>query len=128
MNDNNSNMSETITKYDRIRGGMVGIGITTKPSTVRNVAFLSGKAETFIVETIRDQERGGDFIFVECLDETGDTRLALPPRVADAIARQRESLTKKSRSRAAQARARAMTEADKQVLRDRLARAREKKG
>jgi hypothetical protein len=51
-----------------------------------------------VVETGRDDERGGDFIFIECVDETGVTRLALPPRVANVIAAQRDSLTTRRRS------------------------------
>lgn len=124
MNDNET--IQTVTKYDRLRGGLVG-GLFTKPSTVRNVAFLNGKAETFLVETCRDEERGGDFIFVECVDENQIvTRMALPPKVADAIARQREALTKRRRSAAARRRAAAMTPEEKEVLRKRLAKARKK--
>jgi hypothetical protein len=90
----------TVSKYDRVRGGLEGVALFTKPSTVRNTQIITGKTETFVVETARHSELG-DTIFVECMDETGVTRLALPPKVANAIARQRESLTSRSRSRAA---------------------------
>ena len=46
---------------------------------------LSGKSETFIVQTCRFEDQGGDFIFVQCVDESGVIRLALPPKVANAI-------------------------------------------
>jgi hypothetical protein len=95
MNDDN-----TIPKYDRIRGGLEGVALFTKPSTVQNVQTVTGRAETFIVRTARTEEVG-DTIFIECLDELGVTRLALPPKVANTLARQREALTAKSRSRAA---------------------------
>ena len=91
---------KTVAKYDRIRGGLDGVALFTKPSTVRNVESITGKAETFVIETARHEELG-DTIFVECMDEMGVTRLALPPKVAQAIARQREALTARSRSRAA---------------------------
>ena len=63
-----------------------------------HVQNITGKTETFVVETGRYDEMGGDFIFVECLDESGVTRLCLPPRVANAIASQRDSLTTRRRS------------------------------
>lgn len=97
-----SENDNTVAKYDRVRGGLEGVALFTKPSTVKNVQIITGKAETFVVETARHEEFG-DTIFVECMDENGVTRLALPPKVANAIARQRESLTTRSRSRAAKA-------------------------
>lgn len=96
----------TVAKYDRVRGGLEGVALFTKPSTIKNVQIITGKAETFVIETARHEEFG-DTIFVECMDENGVTRLALPPKVANAIARQRESLTTRSRSRAGKARAQA---------------------
>lgn len=87
----------TIQKYDRIRGGLHGVALFTKPSTIRNIQTITGRAETFVVETARHEELG-DYIFVECVDETGVTRLCLPPKVANAIASQRDSLTTRRRS------------------------------
>lgn len=72
----------------------------TKPSTIKNVQIITGKTETFIVETARHSELG-DTIFVECMNDDGLVRLALPPRVANAISRQRDSLTARTRSKAA---------------------------
>jgi hypothetical protein len=99
----------TIQKYDRIRGGMQGVALFTKPSTVRIVQTITGRAETFVVETARHEELG-DYIFVECVDETGVVRLCLPPKVANAIASQRESLTSRRRSIASRATANARKE------------------
>lgn len=100
-------MSEenSISKYDRLRGGLKDVALFTKPSTVRTIQNLTGRAETFVVETARYEEEG-DYIFVECVDEAGVTRLALPPRVANAIASQRDSLTARRRSIAAKRQAR----------------------
>lgn len=89
---------QTTSKYDRLRGGLIGVALFTKPSTVRNSETISGKTETFIIETCRYEEKGGDFIFIECIDETGVvTRLALPPKAANAIQSQRDSLTTRRR-------------------------------
>ncbi len=86
-----------ISKYDRAYGGMHDVCIRTKPSTINNME-LTGRTETFIVETMRHAEYG-DYIFVRCIDESGAVvRLALPPKVANAIAAQRDSLTAKRRS------------------------------
>ncbi len=102
--------NDTVQKYDRVRGGLEGVALFTKPSTVKNVQIITGKSETFVVETARHEELG-DTIFIECMDEVGVTRLALPPRVANAIAAQRDSLTARWRSRAAKAKAKARKDA-----------------
>jgi len=94
-------MSEenSISKYDRQRGSLKDVALFTKPSTIQNVQTITGRAETFVVATARAEDQGGDFIFVECIDEQqAVTRLCLPPRVANAIASQRESLTARRRS------------------------------
>ena len=86
-----------ISKYDRAYGGMHDVCLRTKPSTINNIE-LTGRTETFIVETMRHAEYG-DFIFVRYIDGSGAVvRLALPPKVANAIAAQRDSLTAKRRS------------------------------
>jgi hypothetical protein len=89
--------SNTLTKYDRMRGQLNEMALFTKPSTVRSVQSITGKTETFVIETCRHDDLG-DFIFIECMDEVGVTRLALPPKVANAIAAQRDSLTTRRRS------------------------------
>lgn len=95
-----------ISKYDRLRGNLQDVALFTKPSTIKNVQQLTGKAETFVVETCRHEELG-DFIFIECVDETGVTRLALPPRVANVIGSQRDSLTTRRRKIAGRRQAKA---------------------
>jgi hypothetical protein len=94
MSDGNS-----ISKYDRLRGGLIDVATFTKPSTIQNVETITGKSETFIVQTARFEDKG-DFVFIQCVDETGVTRLALPPKVATAIASQRDALTSRRRSQA----------------------------
>ncbi len=96
----------TVAKYDRVRGGLEGIALFTRPSTIKNVQIVTGKSETFVVETARHEELG-DTIFIEMMDDVGVTRLALPPRVANAIASQRDSLTARRRSIAGRAQAKA---------------------
>lgn len=98
MNTNHTE-TQTISKYDRTFGGLLDICLATKPSTIKNVQTLTGKSETFVVQTLRHEELG-DFIFIECMDENGLTRLALPPKVAAAIASHKDSLSKRNRSRA----------------------------
>lgn len=104
MNENNN----TVSKYDRLRGGLQGVALFTKPSTIRNIQAITGRAETFVVETARHED--GDYIFVECVDETGVVRLCLPPKVSNAIASHRDALTTTRRRIAGRANARARKE------------------
>lgn len=101
---------QTINKYDREYGNMRDVGVTSKPVTVQYVDSV-GRAETYIVETIRDEK--GDHLFVQCVDEKQQvTRLAIPPRVVKAInsqvrklERHSEKVAKERRSETARARA-----------------------
>ena len=87
----------TISKYDRLYGAMYDVCLKTKGSTIQNLD-LTGRTETFIVQTMRHAELG-DLIFLQQIDESGSVvRMALPPKVANAIATHRESLTAKRRS------------------------------
>jgi hypothetical protein len=96
------NQSSIINHYDRTVGSLEGLPdvIKSQPSTVVSIQPLLGLAETFIVQTVRHRERG-DYIFVQSISAENAMRIVLPPKVADAIARQRDSITAKSRSRAA---------------------------
>lgn len=93
---------ETVSKFDRIFGGLHNIALFTSPSTIKNVQNITGKTETFIVQTCRHEDLG-DFIFIECIDETGVVRIVLPPKVVAATRRQERSLTKTRRSRSSKA-------------------------
>lgn len=86
----------TISKFDRIRGGLHGVALFTKQSTIRDIQTITGQAETFCIETGRHED--GDYIFVECIAHDATTRICLPPKVANAIASQREALTTRRRS------------------------------
>lgn len=101
----------TVGKFDRIRGGLQGVALFTKPSTIKTVQNITGKSESFIVESARFDELGGDFIFIEMVDEAGVVRIALPPKVANTIAAQRDSLTARRRSAAGKRQAAARKEA-----------------
>ena len=88
--------------FDRIRAGMDGRPDVTRTriSTVRNIDTLVGNVSTFLIESVREKDEG-DTIFLEVASKDGNVRIVLPPRVANVIARQRESLVSKVRSKAA---------------------------
>jgi hypothetical protein len=90
--------------FDRLLGGLQRLPdvVHTKPATIRAMVPILGSAQTFIVQTYRQREQG-DTIFLDCVSADGSLRLAIPPKIADAIARQREALTDKARSKAAKA-------------------------
>jgi hypothetical protein len=95
-------LSDTpITKFDRIRGGLLDVALFTRPSTIQNIESITGKSETFIVQSCRFEDKG-DYIFVQLVDDAGVIRIVLPPKVANAIAAQRDSMTGTRRSKAAQ--------------------------
>lgn len=89
----------TLDMFDRTRGGMeMRNDVTrTRVSTVRHVDPLVGNVATFLVESIRTEE--GDYAFVEVATKDGNVRVVLPPKVTNALARQRDALTKKVRKR-----------------------------
>jgi hypothetical protein len=81
----------------------------TKQSTVEARTFFE-TTQTYVVQTFRQRDdanpekpgRARDTIFLQFIDRDGGQRLIIPPEVADAIARQRDALTTKSRKRGAQ--------------------------
>lgn len=90
----------TADKFDRLLGSLIGIpdATKTKPTTCVVHTPLIGAAQTFIVQTFRVREVG-DTIFIQYVDDEGSVRIAIPPEVAEAIARQRDALTTKIRKR-----------------------------
>lgn len=80
--------------FDRIIGTLHGLPDVraARPSTLRTVTPMLGRSQTFVIQTYRQRETG-DFIFIELVDGEGRARIVLPPEAADAIARQRDSLT-----------------------------------
>lgn len=107
----NEQTQHTIAEFDRLVGALEGLPDVTKskPTTIRAMLPLIGIARSFIVQTYRQRDKG-DTIFLETVGGEGTIRLAIPPQVADAIARQRDALTGKVRSKVA-----------KQVMSDRIA-------
>jgi hypothetical protein len=88
--------------FDKTRGALDGLPNSSRcePSVMRVVPTLGvGAVELHIVETIRTEE--GDYVFLEHVSGERTTRIVLPPKVTDAIARQRASLVTKSRKRGA---------------------------
>ena len=102
-----SNGEITRSEFDRILAGLDGLPdvVHVGPSTIRSVSFI-GTAQTFIISTYRMRDRG-DTVFLETIGGEGSLRLVLPPGVADAIARQRDSLTTKVRRKVGRAAAQA---------------------
>lgn len=100
--ETNSNMPDA---YDRQLATLHDLPdvVKTKPSTIRVVPPLGvGGTQVFVVQTYRQAERG-DTLFLEVMGAGGAVRVVLPPTVVAAIARQRDALTDKTRSRAAKA-------------------------
>jgi|TARA_R110000787_G_C13306774_1_gene435069 hypothetical protein len=94
--------------YDRAYGQMDGFP-KTRPSTITTSNTLGvGGVRSYIVETFRPPEMG-DSVFIQITGPEGLVRVNLPAEVTAVIARQRDALTHRSRSRAGKARA----EADK---------------
>lgn len=95
-------------QYDRLMGALHGLPevASTRPSTIKTVTPVVGTGQTFIVQTYRQRDTG-DTIFLEVVTKEGTVRLVIPPAVANAIARQRDALTNKTRSMAAKATAQA---------------------
>jgi len=96
--DDKTQVYQTISKFDRTHASLQEVALWTQPTTIKHVNF-AGKAESFIIQTARHES--GDTIFIECLDETGTTRIPLPPRVAKVIHSHYAALTRRSRKRAA---------------------------
>jgi hypothetical protein len=91
--------------FDRTIGLLHGLPDVTevKTSVTRVVPpFGVGGTQLYVVQTYRQKEQG-DTIFLEHVSETGTVRLVIPPQVSAVIARQREQLTAKTRSKAAKA-------------------------
>lgn len=101
----------SVANYDRIMGNLDGRpDVTkTKPTTLRALSPIVGAAETFIVQTFRVSEpaadgepgRSGDTVFIEYLSAEMALRIVLPAEATACIARQRDALTGRIRSRTA---------------------------
>lgn len=111
---NDDNRSAMPDEYDRLMGLLDGLTGTTKTKAT-NITIVPtlgvGGSRTFIVQTYRQRDehdeksRSRDTVFVLVASPTGFCRHAFPAEVADAIARQRESLSTITRKRLGRERA-----------------------
>jgi hypothetical protein len=81
-------------EFDRLLGQFDGLTDTaqTKQTTIQTITPLLGTSTNHLVQTVRRKDVG-DFIFVIEVGSQGARKFVLPPKVADAIARQRDALT-----------------------------------
>ena len=103
--DRQTGTAPYVDAFDRTIGLLHGLPDVTevKTSVTRVVPpFGVGGTQLYVVQTYRQKEQG-DTIFLEHVSETGTVRLVIPPQVSAVIARQREQLTAKTRSKAATA-------------------------
>jgi hypothetical protein len=110
--DNTCGTASNVDVFDRTIGSLDGLpDVAHSKVTVRRVIPLLGIGGTqlYVVQTYRQKEQG-DTIFLEHVSDTGTVRLVIPPQVSSVIARQREQLTTKTRSKAAKAVAQARKE------------------
>jgi len=84
--------------FDRMLGNLKDLPdvVHTQPTTLQTTVPILGHQQTIIVRTYR-QATVGDFIFVETMGREGAFRFVLTPDAANAIARQRDSLTTMAR-------------------------------
>lgn len=94
--------NNTINNFDRMLGALHGLPdvTNTKPSPLRVVPSFGVGTHLYIVQTFRQRDLG-DTIFLEHVCDGQTVRIVLPPQVSAAIARQRDQLTGKVRSKAA---------------------------
>jgi hypothetical protein len=76
----------------------------SKPSPVQTFTPVREQPQTWTVQTLRHRERG-DTVFLTYVGPDGHIRIALPPAVAEKIARQRDALTTAVRKRIGRERA-----------------------
>jgi hypothetical protein len=108
----NQESKPPLSYFDRMVGTLHELPdvVKVKATTMRVVPTFGLGTYVYVVQTFRQKEIG-DTIFLESVSESGTTRLVIPPVVANVIARQRDQLSKRSRSRAS-----------RQVMADRMAR------
>lgn len=99
MNEDIKNSS--LSYFDRAIGTLHGLPdvVSTKATTLRVVPVFGLGTYLYAVQTFRQRDIG-DSIFLEHVSDSGTVRIVIPPAVADVIARQRDQLTFKSRSKA----------------------------
>ena len=97
--ENNDN---TISKFDRAVACLLGgNGLKTKPTTIEHVEKITGQSETFILQTVRDEN--GNHVIIKFVDNSGVQRLILPPRAVMTLVRHLDGLTTRARSNSSKA-------------------------
>jgi hypothetical protein len=91
--------------FDRQLGQYAGLPdvVRSKETIIRTVPPMGIGVETFVVQTIRHGDK--HTIFLERMTNGKVDRIAIPPAVADTIARQRDSLSTKLRRKIGKANA-----------------------
>lgn len=98
MVDTQRDDARTRDVFDRVVGrleGMTGV-VSTRPATVTTVLPMLGDAQTYVVQTYRDED-GSFWLLLQHFAAGGGVRIPIPPKVVQTIYRQRESLVKTSR-------------------------------
>jgi hypothetical protein len=90
--------------FDRKLGALFGLPdvLSTSPATIQNATPMVGDAQSFIIQTYRQNDsngKAGYTTFIQAVDAAGAIRLVLPPSVTACIARQRDALLTKMRKR-----------------------------
>lgn len=93
-------------KFDRALGELTGLPDVRKckETTIRSALPIVGDSQTFVIQTVRrlgDGPEAGYYVFVEHFEAGSFTRLVIPPKVADAIDRQRQALSDRVRRESA---------------------------
>jgi hypothetical protein len=107
VSEQNSAMPDA---FDRLRGLLTGLPnvLQTQPSTIMVSTPLLGTTDTYIVETFRQREEPTDdgkqaappkdtIFLIAIRPNVQPIRLPIPWEVANAIARQRDALTTRTR-------------------------------
>ena len=84
--------------FDKVIGLIDGTPGTrkTRPTTLVSVEAILGDSQTYVVQSYKTED--GFFGFVQMIDRRSGARFVLPPKVMNAIYRQREALVKAGRS------------------------------
>jgi len=93
---------QTLNHFDTLLGKLDGLPdvVKTKAAVQRVIPVFGIGTHLYTVQTFRQRDEG-DTVFLEHVDANGTTRLVIPAEITEIIARQRQALTDKSRSRAA---------------------------
>lgn len=85
-------------QFDKLLSRLMGLpnGAHTQPAVVQSIDFY-GNTTSFMIQTVRTDE--GATAFITQVNAQGSARYILPPKVLEALDRQRDALTTKIRRR-----------------------------